>query len=552
MAETGEATKYGTMAAPPATIQVKSSTLEKPRRAGSRMLSLRHLLDFPHADSKRGFNPFVYQTPTMSMYERVKTVVMCVLLVPVIRMLLVMVLLVPIVFLAFVGTLGHSHQDKDGHLVPMARWRRCIVYPIRWFIRAILFVFGFYYIKVTHPPKSSPRKVLTQLIVANHIGFIDGLFFAAHCFPSVAVRGDMGNAPIIGPVLRAMDPVLIDRKSAAGRKKAFTDIHDHMKDTRFPPLLIFPEGTTSSQDYLTKFKKGAFAAGLPVQPVLLKYPFRYFDISWPPGVSAGYLLFRMLCQVYMPMEVTFLPAYEPSPTEQSSPDLFAENVRQYMAKPMNAKCTNHTFEDVRLLCQVGSYGLQNVAPVTDVGEIFQLTHLTDDAIAALVGHFAAADTNGDGKISLEELTARFDEEPEFVARLFQLLDQDEDGQVDFRELCMGLSTLNQAQQDSVTPTHLYRLAFHLYDSDGSGHLSKTELKAMLRMTRAMSGLQQDSAAVDALVQSFDVDGDGQISLQEFEKMAQVHPDVLKQVVDSLKVLRTLDSAENDDALAAIP
>ncbi|ETV87415.1 hypothetical protein H257_00998 [Aphanomyces astaci] len=521
------------------TLEIKSSVV-KPRPS-SRMLSLRNLLHVPRSESKRGFNPFVYQTPTMSTYERVKTVVMCVLLVPVIRVLLVLVLLIPVVLLATLGTLGHSHQDKDGHLLPMSRWRRCVVYPIRWFLRAILFVFGFYYIKVSHAPKSSAAP--TQLLVANHIGFIDGLFFGAYCFPSVAVRGDLGSAPIIGPVLRAMDPVLIDRKSAAGRKKAFTDIHDHMTDTRFPPLLIFPEGTTSSQDYLTKFKKGAFAAGLPVQPVVLKYPFRHFDISWPPGVSAGYLVLRMLCQVHMPMDVSFLAPYTPSDAERANPDLFAENVRQVMAKPINAKCTNHTFEDVRLLCEVGAYASKSVAPVTDVSEIFQLTHLTDAAVTDLVRHFAAADTNGDGKINLQELTSRLDEEPAFVARLFELLDQDDDGQVDFRELCIGLSTLNQAQTP-VTLAHLYRLAFHLYDADGNGHLSAAEVTHMLQSTRALSGLHEDPAAVDALVQAFDVDGDGLISLDEFAKMARAHPHVLTQVVDRLSVLRTLEPVED--------
>ncbi|KAF0775280.1 hypothetical protein AaE_001020, partial [Aphanomyces astaci] len=127
---------------------------------------------------------------------------------------------------------------------------------------------------------------------------------------------------------------------------------------------------------------------------------------------------------------------------------------------------------------VGAYASKSVAPVTDVSEIFQLTHLTDAAVTDLVRHFAAADTNGDGKINLQELTSRLDEDPAFVARLFELLDQDDDGQVDFRELCIGLSTLNQAQTP-VTLAHLYRLAFHLYDADGNGHLSAAEVTHML-------------------------------------------------------------------------
>ena len=37
------------------------------------------------------------------------------------------------------------------------------------------------------------------------------------------------------------------------------------------PMLLFPEGTTTSGRCLLPFKTGAFLAGLPVQPVILRY-----------------------------------------------------------------------------------------------------------------------------------------------------------------------------------------------------------------------------------------------------------------------------------------
>ncbi|KDO33251.1 hypothetical protein SPRG_02060 [Saprolegnia parasitica CBS 223.65] len=541
----GTPASYGTMNLTPGSL---TSTPSVRIKKTGRMLSLTNMIR--QTSQRKVFNPFLYQTPKLTNYECVKILVMCILLVPLLRIALVIVLGVPILVLAFLGTIGHRRVDEDGHERPLAKWRRALVYPIRGLLRLLLFVLGFYWIDVKYPA-AKRDMAKTQLIICNHISFIDGIFMAAHCFPSVAIRSDMADIPLVGNVIRALDPVLIERKTAAGRKKAFDDIRNHMIDENFPPLLIFPEGTTSSQDYLTKFKRGAFVAGLPVQPVILQYPYKHFDISWPPSVSAAYLLFRMLCQVHMSMQVTYLEPYSPSPEEQASPDVYAENVRQYMAQAMGAKCTNHTFEDVRLLCQVGEYAEKHVVNHTTMGEIYHLTQMSVEEIEGLVRRFAATDKNGDGQISLEELQALFDEDPDFIKRLFDLLDQDDNGSIDFRELCLGLSTLNAEPNtpDPMNVVNLTRFAFKLYDSDGNGKLSRMEITHMLKLTRSLSGLPDK--AVDDLVQSFDTDGDGHISLDEFQRMAKENPAILDDVVDRLSALQTLDSA-SDHAMSRDP
>lgn len=47
------------------------------------------------------------------------------------------------------------------------------------------------------------------------------------------------------------------------------------------------EGTTTNGDYLLTFKTGAFLAGIPVLPVILKYPYERFSVAWDTisGVS---------------------------------------------------------------------------------------------------------------------------------------------------------------------------------------------------------------------------------------------------------------------------
>lgn len=37
------------------------------------------------------------------------------------------------------------------------------------------------------------------------------------------------------------------------------------------PILLFPEGTTTNGNFLLRFRTGAFIAGVPVQPTIVKY-----------------------------------------------------------------------------------------------------------------------------------------------------------------------------------------------------------------------------------------------------------------------------------------
>jgi lysophosphatidylcholine acyltransferase/lyso-PAF acetyltransferase len=48
----------------------------------------------------------------------------------------------------------------------------------------------------------------------------------------------------------------------------------------YPQVLLFPEATTTNGRALIHFKLGAFTPGLPIQPVVIRYPFVHFDNSW--------------------------------------------------------------------------------------------------------------------------------------------------------------------------------------------------------------------------------------------------------------------------------
>lgn len=97
--------------------------------------------------------------------------------------------------------------------------------------------------------------------------------------------------------------------------------------------MLFPEGTCTNRCALIKFKPGAFYPGVPVQPVLLKYPNKYDTFTWTwDGPGFFKLLWLTMVQFYSKCEIEFLPVYNPSEEEKQDANLYARNVRDVMAK----------------------------------------------------------------------------------------------------------------------------------------------------------------------------------------------------------------------------
>lgn len=121
----------------------------------------------------------------------------------------------------------------------------------------------------------------------------------------------------------------------------------HSPPGTWPPLCICPEGTTHTGHCLIRFQNGAFRAGLPIQPVIVKSP---FSPRWgyDPSFSCANIVMHILGLMTQPMNalhVKRLAVYVPSQAEKSDPTLYANNVRAKMANELGAECYDLTWTD---------------------------------------------------------------------------------------------------------------------------------------------------------------------------------------------------------------
>ncbi|BDA48874.1 probable lysophosphatidylcholine acyltransferase 1 [Coccomyxa sp. Obi] len=172
-------------------------------------------------------------------------------------------------------------------------------------------------------------------------------------FPSFAARGGTEKLPLIGPISQSMDCIYVEREARqAGTKGVATLVKERMQASasgqgkHLRPMLLFPEGTTTNGNFLLPFKTGAFLAGVPVQPVILKYGKGRVSPAWE-SISAPRHIFLMFATPFHSITAYELPVYVPTEEEQKDPVLYAHNVREYMLRYSGLKPSSALLADKR-------------------------------------------------------------------------------------------------------------------------------------------------------------------------------------------------------------
>ncbi|KAJ6852221.1 polcalcin Jun o 2 isoform X1 [Iris pallida] len=131
--------------------------------------------------------------------------------------------------------------------------------------------------------------------------------------------------------------------------------------------------------------------------------------------------------------------------------------------------------------------------------------------------FSKFDSNGDGKISADELAAIFatlgDGEPltdEELRRMMAEADSDGDGFISLDEFV----DLNTLRVDPTAALEDLRHAFSMFDLDRNGSISAEELARVLRSLGEGVSVAQCRKMIDGV----DKDGDGMVNFEEFKVM----------------------------------
>jgi len=415
---------------------------------------------------------------------------------------------------AKISVLGVPTHNKK----PFSKFRRFLQWPISIFARIMLFSLGFWWISEKGRQVS---RAEAPIILSNHITFVDAIYFLFACRPMGVGKKEMAKIPVAGTLQSAFQSILVDRSSKDSRHDTLVEIDKRVKTPGYPQLLIFPEGTTTNARQLINFKAGAFAPGVPVQPICIKYPYHFFNLAWiPTGPTLFGLFARCMLQFYNCMTVSYLPPYIPNEEEKKNANLFAKNVRALMAKELGVGVTEHSYEDMTLSYEAQHMSISPVAVNFELLTLKKLYNVSAQDIKDILSKMKAFDSDHSGTLNLQEF-ANYLNLPitNYVVDLFHFLDIDENGEITVQEFAVGLSLLSKHFNADETAV----LAFDLTDLNKDGKISREEFNLMLH--RVFTNIEDKQAT--ALFAAIDTKNLGYLTREEYIDFARQHPEYVK-------------------------
>ncbi|XP_069863386.1 lysophosphatidylcholine acyltransferase 2B-like [Dipodomys merriami] len=455
-------------------------------------------------------NPFLQQT-RLSPWRWASTILLGLVLVPV-RVSCIAFLFL---FLWPMAALS-AHNLPARPARPPRSWRRRVTRPALAFLFRVGFFFAGFLVKVKG--KKASRDEAPIFVTAPHSSFFDAIACVVLGLPSVVSASQNVQIPVAGKFLLSTQPVLVTREDPDSRKNTRNEILKRVTShEKWPQILIFPEGVCTNRSCLVTFKLGAFSPGVPVQPVLLRYPNTLDTVTWTwQGFTGLQACVLTLSQPFTRVEVEFMPVHVPSAEERRDPLLFANAVRVKMANALGVPVTDHTFEDCRLMISAGALRLPMEAGLVEFTKISRKLQLDWDDIHKHLDKFAAiAVASKGGKIGIEEFSNYLKlpvTEP--LRQLFAFFDRNHDGTIDFREYVIGLTVLCNPEDTEK----ILEVSFRLFDLDADGFITEQEFTAILRAAFGVPDLD-----VSRLFWEMAGKSSAHISFKSFRKFALKHP-----------------------------
>ncbi|KAG7267068.1 hypothetical protein CRUP_033513 [Coryphaenoides rupestris] len=136
-----------------------------------------------------------------------------------------------------------------------------------------------------------------------------------------------------------------------------------------------------------------------------------------------------------------------------------------------------------------------------------------------------------------QMSGMTEEAGSYVDQVFLTFDMDGDGYIDFVEYIAAISLLLKGEINQKLKWY-----FKLFDQDGNGKIDKDEMetifKAIQDITRSYEIPPEDIVVL--VYEKIDVNGEGELTLEEFISGAREHPDIMDMLSKMMDLTHVLE------------
>lgn len=171
----------------------------------------------------------------------------------------------------------------------------------------------------------------------------------------------------------------------------------------------------------------------------------------------------------------------------------------------------------------------------DNKDTLEVLNLDKEKSRVIFDAFVEVDEDNSGQMSVEEFHDYLGvPQTKFSARIFGVLDTDGSGSLEFSEFVVGV--WNYCTYDVRLIT---KLAFDIFDVDRGGTLEIAECDALLRMVYDVDDIDhiEGPPSGPEILAEIDVNGDGEVTLDEFSDLMESHTYILAPAFDLQRGLR---------------
>ncbi|XP_065084772.1 lysophosphatidylcholine acyltransferase isoform X2 [Ochlerotatus camptorhynchus] len=461
-------------------------------------------------------NPFVHKLIWDDPIDKIKTAFLTVFLLP-FRVILIIVCLVIAWTLATIGLYGVTREELMTK--PLSGWRRRIKQLLS---QCAIAMYSFAGLGIAIRGRKATRSEAPVLVVSPHSSFLDAVIIYLTGLTCPLVRNADAN---LGKLIDYAQPIYVCREDPNSRQTTIKEIIERANSKEdWPQILIFPEGTCTNRTSLIQFKPGAFYPGVPIQPVLVRYPNKIDTVTWTwEGPDALQLLWRTLTQFHTFCEIEFMPVYHPSEEEKKDPKLYARNVRNLMARELGIPVSDYTFDDCKLMTFVKNVNMPYAAFSTDIDKLRKELGLNKLHIEEQILADDTKFTDENSYLTIEEFSRRLNVavDNDSTKKLFRIFVKPERSMdvIDVREyllMTLFLITLYSPKLNYV------RALFQLYGDRGK--VSRQSFYDTLKYLVLINPQE-----VDAIFMTADSENLGEISFEQFTKVLDKYPAIQKKL-----------------------